>query len=32
MEGIQGTVYEGESFKLQFVFTDAYPRVSPTVS
>ncbi|KAI6652038.1 Ubiquitin-conjugating enzyme [Oopsacas minuta] len=31
MNGIQGTMYEGEKFKLQFEFTDNYPQVSPIV-
>ena len=32
MKGVEGTLYEGETFKLEFQFTDAYPGVSPIVS
>lgn len=31
MEGVTGTLYEGESFQLQFKFTNKYPFDSPEV-
>lgn len=31
MEGVAGTLYEGESFQLQFKFTNKYPFDSPEV-
>lgn len=32
MEGVPGTLYEGEKFVLQFKFTNKYPFDSPEVS
>lgn len=31
MEGVSGTLYEGEHFQLQFKFTNKYPFDSPEV-
>ncbi|XP_018334867.1 ubiquitin-conjugating enzyme E2 W [Agrilus planipennis] len=31
MEGVQGTLYEGEKFQLQFKFSNKYPFDSPEV-
>lgn len=31
MEGVPGTLYEGEKFVLQFKFTNKYPFDSPEV-
>lgn len=32
MEGVSGTLYEGECFQLQFKFSNKYPFDSPEVS
>lgn len=32
MEGVPGTLYEGEKFVLQFKFSNKYPFDSPEVS
>lgn len=31
IEGAEGSIYEGETFQLQFLFNDKYPFDSPTV-
>ena len=32
MEGVRGTIYEGERFQLQFIFSKKYPFESPQVN
>jgi len=32
MDGVDGTLYEGERFQLQFKFTSKYPFDAPEVS